>query len=249
MTPIWSVVGQQGGGKTYFLALMGLEEPQFQDRLIYSNCWIDSKRYKEVEWEDLKNIPNGSLVFFDELNFWLEVRISGYWFNAFLTRYFNTSRKRNVDVFGTYQLGRMIDVRILEQTRYLVKCERIDNGNPDYEKWDFRFTILDLWKDTITPLRLLYEDATPLFPRFKSYELPQGLHDKRDSWRLAKLGGKKAKGMLLKVINQLEPILKKIDKFSIKTALVLTDNPLDMCDDIYSVLTGKIDLEKLENYE
>lgn len=235
-----SVIGQQGSGKTTLLTLLGLEDERYKDREIYSNFWIDSDRYKPLEVDDLNDIPNGTLVLLDELLLWMEVRISGFWLNQYISYIINSSRKRDVDIFGTYQLGRMIDVRLLEQTKYLVKCLRMDNGNPDRELWDFKWVWFDLWENTFATFFIKYGDVTPLFSKFNSYQILRSVHDKSYEFKLKKLNPEKFYPELKKISKKVKDSIDVVTHDSVRLALTLNGYPESLERDVYGFLKGYV---------
>ena len=126
-----AVLGGLGSGKTLFLTWLGLKSIGKSD--VYANFHIAHPKVKfltPLEFVKLALSTNKNkkyVVLLDEVYGWLDSRCSSSKTNRLLDIIGLQSRKRNMDIFYTAQLGSSVDLRFRDITDIVVKCEKIPN--------------------------------------------------------------------------------------------------------------------------
>jgi len=126
-----AVLGGLGSGKTLFLTWLGLKSIGKSD--VYANFHIAHPKVKfltPLEFVKLALSTNKNkkyVVLLDEVYGWLDSRCSSTKTNRLLDIIGLQSRKRNMDIFYTAQLGSSVDLRFRDITDIVVKCEKIPN--------------------------------------------------------------------------------------------------------------------------
>ena len=126
-----AILGGLGSGKTLFLTWLGLKN--VGDSEVYANFHIIHPKVKfltPVGFVKLALSTNKNkkyVILLDEVYGWLDSRCSASRTNRLLDIVGLQSRKRNMDIFYTAQLGSSVDLRFRDITDIIVKCEKIPN--------------------------------------------------------------------------------------------------------------------------
>lgn len=138
------ILGQQGSGKTIFMVMKAYENYK-KGKNIYSNLKLNFKNIV-LDYNDIVDckLENGC-VFIDEIHLLLSARNSmSKTSRKICDSFLSMVRKKNLDVYGTTQTMRKVDIRFREEADYIYVCERyylrnrhwikvLHNQNLDYE--------------------------------------------------------------------------------------------------------------------
>jgi len=132
---ISTILGRQGSGKTIFLVALAYEE-YLKGRTIYSNIHLKFP-YEPIDIEQIKNceLENG-VVIWDEMHNVLSSRRFMKKLSIIICDGFMSMvRKKDLDVFGTTQLLRKLDVRIRDERDYTFECFKFVFVNNEWINW------------------------------------------------------------------------------------------------------------------
>ena len=118
------ILGQQGSGKTLFLVMKAWEHFN-QNKKIYSNVKLNFP-FEQLDYKDVIecNLADG-VVILDEIHLLLPARASMRKINREICDGFlSMVRKKNLEVFGTTQTMRKVDVRFREEADYIYSATR-----------------------------------------------------------------------------------------------------------------------------
>jgi len=126
-----AVLGGLGSGKTLLLTWIGLTSVEHSE--VYANFHIAHPKihyltpleFVKLALSTQKN--KNYIVLLDEVYGWLDSRCSATKTNRLLDIIGLQSRKRNMDIFYTAQIGSSVDLRYREITDVVVKCLKIPN--------------------------------------------------------------------------------------------------------------------------
>jgi hypothetical protein len=149
--------GDVGSGKTLLATMWAMED----QRTIRANYHIKKKGFVLLEPEDLHNLDSATLAIIDEAWAWLESRLSGKPINLFLSYILFQSRKKQLDLILTTQLGEVIDKRFRQMSNFIIDCEQIPEG--------FLYQITPRGKRPHTVF-LALEDAEKIYPCYDTME-------------------------------------------------------------------------------
>lgn len=189
------ILGRQGSGKTLFLVLKAMQGYK-KGKTIYSNVAL-SFPYKQLDYQDIVDCKlRNAIVILDEIHQLLPARKSMSKTNVEICDGFlSMIRKAGLEVYGTTQTLRKVDVRFREEADYMYMCEKSALINKDGKMVWMKITHnQDLSKKT--PIRISM-DAEETFsgkmikfhflgnPLFKLYDTNQiikitGLEGKKD---------------------------------------------------------------------
>lgn len=169
---LWLLLGDYGGGKTLRLVLEAYSEP----RDCYGNFTISGlDNYTKIVPADLKDIKENALVVLDEMQTWLESRVSMSFLNRFVTNIINQADKKDIDYFGSAHLFNSLDIRFRSNVHRIITCERIGREAPNRtrtnDKRDFRFKIMNTYSGKIKKKRLRYRNAIKYFDVYDTREV------------------------------------------------------------------------------
>lgn len=122
------VLGGFGSGKTLLMAIWGYRLSSFEDLDVYSNFRIEHEKSNFITPPDLFDInpmKNKAFVLLDEVYAWLDSRYSVSKVNRALSSVILQSRKRNMDICYSAQLGGSVDLRMRDNTDLVVYCQDI----------------------------------------------------------------------------------------------------------------------------
>lgn len=210
------VVGLRGSGKSLYLAMMALKS----NRPVYSNFTIKCKDFHFLDVVDILNLPTEIEVMLDEAYTWIEARTSTKALNRYMSYIAFQLRKRNMNIFLSVQQFSTIDVRYRNEWDTIVKCERVNNGNSDKKKWDFKYSFLDKRSLKSGSWRLPYESATKYFDYFDTYEIVEPYDKEKLELEILKDAPDLFWSKVVKVGDELLPTLDKITKDSVKVGLL-----------------------------
>ena len=238
---LWLILGDYGAGKTIFLILNGVSA----ERKVLGNLTFNWNNYERIDPLDLEHVSN-AVVILDEMQNWIESRISGSYQNLFITNVANQSQKRDMDIYGTIHTYTSVDYRFRRNAHRLVLAERIGRepkGNKRGEDTrDFRYTIMNTFTGELERKTLRYEDAVKYFELYDTWELidPQNWEKmKLELLKATKDGRKK----LYKVLEGLSEMIsktlpKKITHASVRKEMLKYGLDLSWEDMIYSFIVG-----------
>lgn len=124
------VLGKQGSGKTIFLVN---EAKKFHKKgyKIYSNIHFTDVPYEPLNYKDIVECNlYKAVVFLDEIHLLLGARnfmnkINKKICDSFLSQ----ARKQELEIYGTTQLLRKVDVRFREEADYIYECNKFIHIN------------------------------------------------------------------------------------------------------------------------
>jgi hypothetical protein len=118
------ILGNQGSGKTLLAVKMAYEAYK-KKKTIYSNVALKFP-YKQLDYNDIINCNlSNAFILIDEIHIFLSNRRSMSSVNIEVTdKFINQIRKQNLELVGTTQRLRKIDVKLREEIDYLYNCER-----------------------------------------------------------------------------------------------------------------------------
>lgn len=118
------VLGKQGSGKTLFVIMKAYEYFK-RGYTIYSNVALNFP-YKKLNYNDIINCKlKNAIVIIDEVHQLLPARASMREINRLICDSFlSMIRKQGLEVFGTSQTDRKVDVRFIEECDYVYVCSK-----------------------------------------------------------------------------------------------------------------------------
>lgn len=119
------VIGRQGSGKTLFLVKLAYHRYRTGNKKIFSNIHLKFP-YKKLKYKDIiKCKLNDSIVILDEIHLLLSARRSMSKINVDICdNFLSMARKQNVEIFGTTQTMRKVDIRYTEEADYIYYCTK-----------------------------------------------------------------------------------------------------------------------------
>jgi len=180
--------GGFGSGKTLILASYCCHVANKPNYKVFTNFTVKHKNITIVEPIDLLNInptDYNVLLGLDEVYAWLDSRMSQTKVNRFLSWIILQSRKRNMDIFYTAQLGSSVDLRLRDLTDIVIYCMRTSLK----PKADFVY-IMELnlgWSVRRAKFLLPYKKARKFFQYFDTREIVQPIEIERLKKELMKL--------------------------------------------------------------
>lgn len=126
------ILGGQGSGKTLLLVAMAYKAYK-QGKKIYSNVALKFP-YTQLDYQDIIECSlKDSVCIIDEIHQLLPARNSMSKINREICDGFiSMIRKQNLELYGTTQTSRKVDVRFRDETDYLYMCRKYAYEN---EKW------------------------------------------------------------------------------------------------------------------
>lgn len=128
------ILGRQGSGKTLFLVMKGYEFYK-KNQTVYSN--IDLKfPYEQLDYNDIvESRLRDGVVLLDEVHLLLPARLAMRRINREICDGFlSQARKTKVDIYGTTQLPRKVDIRFREEADFVYICEKYAHLNKAWVK-------------------------------------------------------------------------------------------------------------------
>lgn len=118
------VTGMQGSGKTLFLVSKAYEGYR-KGKKIYSNVDLNFP-YQEMDYNDIVNCTyENAVVIIDEVHQLLPSRRSMSSINVnIVDGFLSMVRKRGLEVWGSTQTQRKVDIRFREESDYIYLCEK-----------------------------------------------------------------------------------------------------------------------------
>ena len=168
---LWVILGDYGSGKTIRLVLEGVSSK----REVWGNFKLDIDNYTRITPMDLKDVGSNMLIILDEMQTWLESRVSMSFMNRFITNIIDQADKRGIDYFGTAHLLSSLDIRFRNNVHRIIKCERIGRSPSDRTRLndirDFRFKTLNTYTGRIKSKTLKYEKTIKYFELYDTHEI------------------------------------------------------------------------------
>ena len=129
------VVGRQGSGKTLFLCRVA-EQEAMKGRKIYSNFKLKKIKYTPIKFEDIINCKySDGVVLLDEIHLILPSRNSlSKTSRLICDGFLSMVRKKGLDVYGTTQTPRKVDVRFREEADFYYICKKYGLNKGRYEE-------------------------------------------------------------------------------------------------------------------
>lgn len=214
------LLGDYGGGKTTRLVL---EAVSWKGKIV-GNMSLDLDNYTKIDPIDLKDIGFNCLVLLDELQTWLESRVSPSFRNRYITNIIDESRKRRINIYGTAHVFSSIDLRFRHNTHRIIRCSRIGKRKPDWEEWkdlrDFRYETINTYSGAVERKRLRYERAVPYFELFKTYELIKYPNQQQIELEVVKDNPEKLYYYIKAIAEKIKPNIKKITHPNVEMELL-----------------------------
>ena len=171
------VLGGFGSGKTLLLAVFGYKLSFNPKYVVYSNFRIKNVEYLTPrKLLDINPKEKKAVILLDEVYSWLDSRVSISKINRILSWVVLQSRKRNMDIIYSAQLGSSVDLRLRDMTDIIIYCECL--GNPVKPKG---FAYLIEWQKGFRNLRrrffFSFKTASKFFDVYDTREIvkPLGL--------------------------------------------------------------------------
>lgn len=239
----WLILGDYRSGKTLRLAIEGFSS----DKEIWGNFNLDLDNYRKIGIMDLTELGDFKLLLLDEMQTFLDARVSMSHENLFITNILDSADKRDVDVFGTAHLFTSIDIRFRHNVHRIIRCERIGKRRVEWNRLedfrDFKFSTMNTYSGGIEVKRLRYEKAIPYFDFYKTQERIQYPNQQDlELDLLLKHNPKKAYKQLKKIANEIvlkDSLIRKkgsITHPSVKVGLLRLGYTVKFEDLIYSCI-------------
>lgn len=128
------IIGRQGSGKTLFLVKKA-HEYYLEGKTIYSNIKLNFP-YKPIDYNDIINCRlKNAVVIIDEIHLLLSARNSMSKQNRLICDGFiSMVRKMGLNVLGSTQTERKVDVRFREEKDFLYACNKYAYINNKWEE-------------------------------------------------------------------------------------------------------------------
>ena len=119
------VLGKQGEGKTIYLCKVAFDFYK-KGKTVYSNIALNFP-YEKLNYQDIIDCKlKDGVVILDEIHLLLPARMSMRKININICDGFlSMCRKKQLDVYGSTQLSRKVDVRFREESDYIYVCEKL----------------------------------------------------------------------------------------------------------------------------
>jgi hypothetical protein len=143
------VLGKQGSGKTLYTVYQAIAY-YGRGKTIYSNVHLNGIKYKKLDYNDIINCKlENAFVFIDEIHQLLPARRSLSKTSVTICDSFlSMVRKKDVDLWGTTQTLRKVDIRMREEADYIHSCKKFAFINDEFikcagfEKFDISIPVL-----------------------------------------------------------------------------------------------------------
>jgi hypothetical protein len=118
------ILGRQGSGKTLFLVMKAYQS-YLKGKTIYSNVALNFP-YEQLDYKDIVDCKlRNAVVILDEVHLLLPARKSMSKQNiAICDGFLSMIRKADLDLYGTTQTIRKVDVRFREEADYIYVCDK-----------------------------------------------------------------------------------------------------------------------------
>lgn len=118
------IIGRQGSGKTLFLVKKAYEY-YLEGKTIYSNIKLNFP-FKQIDYNDIINCKlKNAVVILDEIHLLIPARNSTSKRSRLIVDGFlSMVRKMNLNVFGSTQTERKVDIRFREEKDFLYICNK-----------------------------------------------------------------------------------------------------------------------------
>jgi len=119
------IIGRQGSGKTLFLVKVA-KEYIAKGQTVYSNVHLVGIDYTPLDYNDIIECRlNNGVVLIDEIHLLLGARSSMRKTNRLICDGFlSMVRKKGLEVYGTTQTLRKVDIRFREEMDYFYECSK-----------------------------------------------------------------------------------------------------------------------------
>lgn len=128
------VIGKQGSGKTLLLVKEAFDKYK-QGKTVYSNVHLKFP-YKILDYNDIINckLENG-IVILDEIHLLLPARNAmSKTSREICDSFLSMVRKKNLEVYGSTQYERKVDIRFREEKDFFYLCEKYAFINKEWVK-------------------------------------------------------------------------------------------------------------------
>jgi hypothetical protein len=215
------ISGGLGSGKTALATYLAMIDA----RQLFANYKVNVDRWHLATPASIDRIDGPSLVIIDEIYAWVNARISGSDVNQYMAELLLQSRKRSLDIVGTLQLTRTLDVIFREMTDYLIMCKRLDDG--------FGYTVINVPKEKIVrKFKIGDELAKQIYPFYDTYERIHSLH----RYRFMESDPREYNDLIDEIVQLYRVSGKQQKKEYIKDFLLKNSYPKKMADDVYNRL-------------
>jgi hypothetical protein len=251
---IIGIEGDNGTGKTSLLVLIS----QDIKRQIWSNFTLKHPKYSELTLDKIIDLDNdskpfleneGLVLFIDEAYGFFESRLSNRSTNIYLSYKTNYQwRKRNLDVYLTFQDISSIDKRYRLRFDIIITCEY----RKPFSKDDFVYNYYRKRKsgssNIVYTLKIPYYQMSKIFDLYDTNEIVEPPNIELMTYKMAKNDPKLMKRMLNKYYDILLPQVEKLysngDFTHEKLGLLLTSNLIleNYEKKLYAMLKNKIRL-------
>jgi len=229
------ILGDYASGKTLRLVVEGVSDP----REIWGNFDLDVENYRKIGVMDLTDLGEKKLLLLDEMQTFLESRLSMSHDNLFITNVLDSADKRGVDIYGTAHLFSSIDIRFRQNVHRIIKCERIGKkrGERLEDFRDFKYSTFNTYSGEIRAKRLRYNKAIPYFELYRTQERIEYPNQKDlELDLLLKHDPKKGYEGLVSIAKVLMKRTKRITHDSVKVGLLKIGHTIKFESLIYSCI-------------
>jgi hypothetical protein len=199
------VIGLQGSGKTLFLVSRAIRGYQ-EGKKIYSNIDL-SFPYIPIDYNDIVNcVYEDAIVIIDEVHQLLPSRRSTSKINiSIVDGFLSMVRKKGLQVYGSCQTARKVDVRFREEADYWYLTEKFAqlDGNwikisgsqeiPPDTPIKIKLMVCQSFSDSI---KTIFFDGNPLYEFYSTNEvvMVRGIEQSKDKRKLIEQSKEKSKG-------------------------------------------------------
>jgi SpoVK/Ycf46/Vps4 family AAA+-type ATPase len=160
--PFTLIYGNLGSGKTLLLTILAF----ISKKPVVSNFKLDiGKSIREFDIRTfMKAEYQDSVVLMDEIYIYLESRLSMSKKNRYASYILFQSRKKNLELYGTVQLARTVDLRYRNLADCFIHAEGLT-------KFGYKYTQYDLKKNSVRTIYLPIENAKQFYKMFNTNEI------------------------------------------------------------------------------
>lgn len=227
------IIGNKGAGKTLLLVHYAFRTK----RLVQANFHLkDIKYFKYITHVDLLNLQDNSIILLDEINKWLESRLSGDPLNIFIGNLLFETRKTFLDIIGTSVMYSTTDLRFREQADILIhtlpRLNRYDDFRYIYEYKEYGIKL---------EYTLNYELCEKYyFPLYNTFEKVKSARYTLLEFNVIKKEPMELLNKVIEISKIIKPQLNEITHDSINALLLLNGIHTGYEKYVYSYLKKKI---------
>ena len=228
-----AIVGGLGMGKTLLLSYLA----QKTTLPVYSNFKIDIPNYRKLEIDEIFELPENIIIYFDEAYLLVDSRNFMDSMNTLMSYVVFQLRKSKRVIYIAVQLISTIDIRFRKMIDSITYCKR--KGNHFYYTTRYRDT------RRIDRKILTINKASKVFEIFDTYEIVKPANQQKIEFDALMRNPNKLLKKCVELYDMIYPIVTKPTKDSIKGTLFLLGIYVGYAPFLYLMFNKHIDLEAL----